>query len=690
MAEADNLEAVLKFLRNNGLSECESALMDDIMEKSQVDSSEFEKFFFPMTPPPPLRIPSPRWIRETSEGGGRRSRSLSDDEFVSLDSSTTEFCSSEFTNPYGIRTTRPSSQSSSDRLSQFGTARDYPNFDMQNDLLWYKEKDEDSALPHVFNGDSTEDKFVTALHTGQNSVNHVPYISDDSIKYHESRESSKDKACNDYYELGELFEPEQSNEIGEEFCNCPVPLFACCRTGGSVYEGPIEYDLGNLKTMYVNEKHARTTLRERMTKSETNLSGDDGYDCLGDFDNAHEIFTNMKDEQKNENDIFYNEPEALVNEESGAISNELLTYETNEDDYEIFDLRIIHRKNRTGFEESKDFPIVMNSVIAGRYYVTEFLGSAAFSKVVQAQDLQSGMEVCIKIVKNSKDFFDQSLDEIKLLKFVNKHDPADERHILRLYDYFYYQEHLLIVTELLRANLYEFQKYNQESGGEPYFTLHRLQVIARQCLEALLYMHDLGIIHCDLKPENILIKSYRRCEIKVIDLGSSCFQTDNLSLYVQSRSYRAPEVMLGLPYDQKIDLWSLGCILAELCSGEVGWSCLNFHPIEVLFPNEEVVMLLARMIGVLGPFDMKMLLEGQETNKYFTEEYDLYYINDDTNKVEYIVPEETSLEHHLRISDFCFVDFIKCLLELNPKRRPTAREALQHPWLSYCYEVNSC
>ena len=172
------------------------------------------------------------------------------------------------------------------------------------------------------------------------------------------------------------------------------------------------------------------------------------------------------------------------------------------------------------------------------------------------------------------------------------------------------QEHLFIVTELLKANLYEFQKYNFESGGDAYFTLSRLQVlfipkfffksscitefentnllspnysthyvntkaanalqiITQQCLEALSYLHDLGIIHCDLKPENILIKSYRRCEIKIIDLGSSCFQSDNLSLYVQSRSYRAPEVMLGLPYDQKIDLWSVGCILAELHSGEV-------------------------------------------------------------------------------------------------------------------------
>ena len=96
-----------------------------------------------------------------------------------------------------------------------------------------------------------------------------------------------------------------------------------------------------------------------------------------------------------------------------------------------------------------------------------------------------------------------------------------------------------------------------------------VQSITIQCLEALQFLHSLGLIHCDLKPENILVKSYSRCEIKVIDLGSSCFETNHLSSYVQSRSYRAPEVILGLPYDKKIDIWSLGCILAELCTGNV-------------------------------------------------------------------------------------------------------------------------
>lgn len=148
--------------------------------------------------------------------------------------------------------------------------------------------------------------------------------------------------------------------------------------------------------------------------------------------------------------------------------------------YEVFDLRVVHRRNRTGFEEEKDFPIRLNSIVAGRYQVMEYLGSAAFSKAVQALDLQTGMLVCMKIIKNSKDFFDQSLDEIKLLKFLNRHDPRDDHGILRLFDYFYCKEHLFIVCELLRANLYEFQRYNRDSGDSPYFALPRLQSIARQ------------------------------------------------------------------------------------------------------------------------------------------------------------------------------------------------------------------
>ncbi|KAG6752817.1 hypothetical protein POTOM_042855 [Populus tomentosa] len=383
----------------------------------------------------------------------------------------------------------------------------------------------------------------------------------------------------------------------------------------------------------------------------------------------------MKEQDEKIGSVREEDPGAfLEDEEAAAVQEQVRQIKAQEEEFETFNLKIVHRKNRTGFEEDKNFHVVLNSVIAGRYHVTEYLGSAAFSKAIQAHDLHTGIDVCVKIIKNNKDFFDQSLDEIKLLKYVNKHDPADKYHILRLYDYFYYREHLLIVCELLKANLYEFHKFNRESGGEVYFTMPRLQSITTQCLEALKFLHGLGLIHCDLKPENILVKSYSRCEVKVIDLGSSCFETDHLCSYVQSRSYRAPEVILGLPYDKKIDVWSLGCILAELCTGNV------------LFQNDSPATLLARVIGIIGPIDQNMLAKGRDTYKYFTKNHMLYERNQDTSRLEYLIPKKTSLRHRLPMGDQGFIDFVSHLLEVNPKKRPSAAEALKHPWLSYPYE----
>lgn len=82
------------------------------------------------------------------------------------------------------------------------------------------------------------------------------------------------------------------------------------------------------------------------------------------------------------------------------------------------------------------------------------------------------------------------------------------------------------------------------------------------------------IVHCDLKPENILLRSANKSAIKVIDFGSSCFEHERIYTYIQSRFYRSPEVILGIPYDMAIDMWSFGCILAELYTGK--WHSLGF------------------------------------------------------------------------------------------------------------------
>eukprot|EP01062_Namystynia_karyoxenos_P008607 TRINITY_DN1302_c1_g1_i1.p1 TRINITY_DN1302_c1_g1~~TRINITY_DN1302_c1_g1_i1.p1 ORF type:complete len:916 (+),score=293.71 TRINITY_DN1302_c1_g1_i1:139-2886(+) len=342
---------------------------------------------------------------------------------------------------------------------------------------------------------------------------------------------------------------------------------------------------------------------------------------------------------------------------------------------EQFHLQVVYEAGRTGFEEHKDYPIRVGDVIAGRYQVLEYLGSAAFSRAVQCLDLRSQGLVCVKIIKNNKDFFDQSLDEIKLLQYINASGCADENSVLQLYDYFYYKEHLFLVAELLRDNLYEFSKYNRESGDELYFTIPRLQRITKQCLTALSFVHGLGLMHCDLKPENILIKSFSRCEVKVIDFGSSCFTTDHLSSYVQSRCYRAPEVILGCKYGQKIDIWSLGAIIPELYTGHV------------LFQNDSVPSMLARITSIMGPLPGHVLAGARHAAKHLTR-YGVWYERTDTGAYELLYAKPCSLRERLgNCDDELFVDFVSRLLDVDPERRPTAAEALQHPWLKKEYSA---
>ncbi|XWS50892.1 hypothetical protein CRYUN_Cryun12cG0129000 [Craigia yunnanensis] len=451
-----------------------------------------------------------------------------------------------------------------------------------------------------------------------------------------------------------------------------------CNAAGDEHDGCLSALMGSDDMLATWRRKSSDSSTAKSSRDENNANAVRSANSSPSTFSSHgygEQEKTKKEEDEKISGVREEDPGAsLEDEEAAAVQEQVRQIKAQEEEFETFNLKIVHRKNRTGFEEDKNFHVVLNSVIAGRYHVTEYLGSAAFSKAIQAHDLHTGMDVCVKIIKNNKDFFDQSLDEIKLLKYVNKHDPADKHHILRLYDYFYYREHLLIVCELLKANLYEFHKFNRESGGEVYFTMPRLQSITIQCLEALQFLHGLGLIHCDLKPENILVKSYSRCEVKVIDLGSSCFETDHLCSYVQSRSYRAPEVILGLPYDEKIDVWSLGCILAELCTGNV------------LFQNDSPATLLARVIGIIGPIEQDMLAKGRDTYKYFTKNHMLYERNQETNRLEYLIPKKTSLRHRLPMGDQGFIDFVAYLLEENPKKRPSAAEALKHPWLSYPYE----
>jgi len=283
---------------------------------------------------------------------------------------------------------------------------------------------------------------------------------------------------------------------------------------------------------------------------------------------------------------------------------------------------------------------------------------------------------------------------------------VQENNLLEMKSYFYHREHLVIVTELLRQNLYEFGKSILESRGPLYFTRLRLSHITRQCLIALRFVHGLGLVHCDIKPENILLSSYSRALVKVIDFGSSSFVTDRQSSYIQSRSYRGPEVILGLPYSGKIDMWSLGCVIAEMYTNEV------------TFQNTSELSMLSRIESICGQFPRHMIAKGRNSHRIFTDSGLIYEKvvseggekdqgdrseedGDERTMFHVYQPKMTTLASRLGFEeDFMdqprlseedekraqFVDFVSKLLTIDPDARLSAAEALNHPWITSSLE----
>lgn len=252
----------------------------------------------------------------------------------------------EFTNPYGIRSaTGVSSQSSSDRLSQFGTARDYHDFDMQNDLSWYEEKDEDYPMPPIFNssdsfGDPSEDKFVMTTEKQRDDLMVLNHISEgfqsvEGTNYLDkpwpftSIDDVKDEVhVRDYYNLDES-----------------VPL-----------KGGVDLTVNSLTNFNRAESDepskCLSTLDHKTNKNWSSPNKRNSiYDSVGHFKNTSGLNTKVveKDFYPSGNDGYEagnDRDEAAADEEDSTRSDELLTYVTNEDEYEVFSLRIIHRKNR--------------------------------------------------------------------------------------------------------------------------------------------------------------------------------------------------------------------------------------------------------------------------------------------------------------------------------------------------------
>lgn len=313
-------------------------------------------------------------------------------------------------------------------------------------------------------------------------------------------------------------------------------------------------------------------------------------------------------------------------------------------------------------DERGDYIVNTRDHLAYRYEIIKTLGRGSFGQVLQCKDHQTGRYVAIKLIRNKRRFHHQALVEVKIMDYLTQADPNWEHSLVHMSDSFTFREHLCVTMELLSINLYELIKANNFEG----FSTTLIRRFTLQALTCLSLMQKANIVHCDLKPENILLADPRKSEIRVIDFGSSCFVQEKVYTYIQSRFYRSPEVILGIDYNTAIDMWSLGCILAELHTG---------YP---LFPGENEQDQLASIMEVLGLPDAHLLEKSTRRKMFF----------DSTGAPRAVV---TSRGHKRRVGsrtlasavkshDELFLDFIaKCLI-WDPERRLKADAALRHPW----------
>ncbi|OUS46720.1 U4/U6-associated splicing factor PRP4 [Ostreococcus tauri] len=263
------------------------------------------------------------------------------------------------------------------------------------------------------------------------------------------------------------------------------------------------------------------------------------------------------------------------------------------------------RNGGKGVVHPRDDEDVSESSSSGATYtVVDTLGSGTFGQVVSVSSSVDGSTLALKVIKNHPAYFHQAHVEIGILRTLNMTcgDRPAGSVIVELADYFICHNHLCLVFELLGMNLYELLRKNKFKG----LHLGAIRGIMKQLLSALDVLRDAHVVHCDIKPENILLVRDNSFQVKLVDFGSACFQNRTVYQYIQSRFYRSPEVFLGMPYGMPIDMWSLGCVAAELFLG---------LPI---FPGSSEYDLLCRICETMGTPPTEMLAKAPNTNKFFT------------------------------------------------------------------------
>ncbi|KAF2119913.1 kinase-like domain-containing protein [Lophiotrema nucula] len=368
-----------------------------------------------------------------------------------------------------------------------------------------------------------------------------------------------------------------------------------------------------------------------------------------------------------------------------------------------------YMKDQKVDDEDGHYIVVPEADLTERYQILKLLGQGTFGKVVEAFDKKKGTRCAIKVIRSVPKYRDASRIELRVLSTLASNDKHNINRCIHLRDCFDFRNHICIVTDLYGQSVFDFLKSN---SFVPFPSSH-IQKFAKQLFTSVAFLHDLNLIHTDLKPENILLVSnnyqtftYNRTvpsssttsnrtarhrkvlldpEIRLIDFGSATFNDEYHSSVVSTRHYRAPEIILNLGWSFPCDIWSIGCILVEFFTGDA------------LFQTHDNLEHLAMMEAVCGGKLDKDIIKQVSRNergssrsssssgasKYFKNQK-LDYPNVDTPKAsrKYVkamkklpetIPPHTPFNRQ-------FLDLLKRIFVYDPKKRITAKEALQHPW----------
>lgn len=297
--------------------------------------------------------------------------------------------------------------------------------------------------------------------------------------------------------------------------------------------------------------------------------------------------------------------------------------------------------------------------VPSKFKVQEVLGQGAYGIVVSALDTEIKEIVAMKKIERVFDhetFTKRTLREIKILKSLKHENIVGLKSIFASAKAKNSFDDLYLVFELMETDLASIIKSPQPLTG------HHVQFFIYQILRGLKFLHSAGIIHRDIKPRNLLVNS--NCDLKICDMGLARFDTGNLkglppmTDYVATRWYRAPEIILQWEgYSKAIDLWSVGCILAEL---------IGRKPI---FPGNEADHQITLICDVLGRPSPALL---QRCPHPETIEF-----------LEALPKKATHpLAHVYRQADIVAIDLLTKLLRFDPDKRLSVAECLKHPYLA--------